>query len=118
MCTAYYWRTETTYHFRTETFAPHRHALVAVSPKWFHGLHFKQDGPVTFSDIRRTCIDKEHDRRANGDLRVIKPGDHRHLERWCAYVHKPPHEILKGREPLGAFGLGLAKIVAELKEAA
>jgi hypothetical protein len=30
MALGYYWRTETIYNFRTGTFAPHRHALVAV----------------------------------------------------------------------------------------
>jgi hypothetical protein len=63
-------------------------------------------------------------RAANGDLRAIKRVDKSgnidrgHLGRWCRYVCKPCHPILHDREPVGAFGLGLAKVAAELRKVA
>jgi hypothetical protein len=64
-----------------------------------------------------------YDRGANGEVKVIKRDkagniDRRHLGRWCRYVCKPPHPILHGREPISAFGLELAKMYRERREAA
>jgi hypothetical protein len=72
MAQGYFWRAETTYHFPGKTFFPHRHALITVEPRRFHGCHMREDGRMTFSDIGRTCCDKEHDHGANGDIKVIK----------------------------------------------
>lgn len=122
MAQGYFWRTETTYHFPSETFFPHRHSLIAVEARWFHGCHMRQDARHTFNDIWRTCCDREHDRGANGDIKVIKRDeegniDRGHLRRWCEYVNKPCHPILKLREPLGAFGLetGLSAVGERLE---
>jgi hypothetical protein len=43
MVQGYFWRNETTYHFPSETFFSHRQAIVAVDPRWFHGLPFQAE---------------------------------------------------------------------------
>src|SRR5215469_7234498 len=47
----YAWKLEATYDFWRQTFFPHRHALICVSPLWFHGLQFTQSGRGNYSQM-------------------------------------------------------------------